>query len=62
MQNPAPPGKKPGEAVAATGAIYGMKDVGRKWYFHLRKTLGDYDIRESAIEKGLCRLFHKTIW
>ena len=30
MPDPAPPGKVPGEVVAATGAIYGTKDAGRK--------------------------------
>ena len=36
LPNPAPPGKSPGEVVVATGAIYGTKHAGRKWYFHLK--------------------------
>ena len=32
MPDPVPPTKFAGEVVAATGAIYGTKDAGRKWY------------------------------
>ena len=46
MPNPAPPGKHPGEVVAATGAIYGTKDAGRKWYYHLKCTLEKHGIIE----------------
>ena len=56
MPNPAPPGKTPGEVVAATGAIYGTKDAGRKWYFHLKNTLKKYGVVESSLEKGCYRL------
>ena len=54
-----PPGKAPGEVVAATGSIYGTKGAPRKWYFHLRDTLGKIGIKESALERGFYRLIHK---
>ena len=56
MPDPAPPGKVPGEVVVATGAIYGAKDTGGKWYFHLKAALAHHGIYESALERGLYRL------
>ena len=44
--------------VAATGAIYGVKDAGRKWYFHLKKVWAEHGIVESSLEKG----FYKLYW
>ena len=58
LPNPAPPGHQPGDIVVATGAIYGTKDAGRKWYLHLKKTLESFGIIECALEKGLYRM-HK---
>ena len=58
MQNPAPPGTIPCEVVAATGAIYGVKDAGRTWYFHPKKVLAEHGIVESSLEKG----FYKLYW
>ena len=49
-------GRRPGEIVIATGSIYGTKDAGRKWYFHLKKTLAKYGFVESLLEKGFYRL------
>ena len=57
MPDPAPPTKYPGEVVAATGAIYGTKDAGRK-YLHLKAILAKHDIHETALEKGTYRM-HK---
>ena len=57
MPDPAPPTKYAGEVVAATGAIYGTKDAGRKWYFHLKATLAKHGIYESSLEKGTYRMF-----
>ena len=57
LPNPAPPGHQPGDIVVATGAIYGTKDAGRKWYLHLKKTLESFGIIECALEKGLYRMY-----
>ena len=42
--------------MAATGAIYGTKDAGRNWYFHLKGVLKKYGVVESSHEKGCYRL------
>ena len=57
LPNPAPPGHQPGDIVVATGAIYGTKDAGRKWYLHLKKMLDSFGIVECALEKGLYRMY-----
>ena len=57
MPDPAPPRTIPGEVVAATGAIYGTKNAGRKWYFHLKNCLAKHDIMNSSLgKKGFYRL------
>ena len=57
MPNPAPPGHQPGDIVVATGAIYGTKDAGRKWYLHLKKVMASFGMIESVLEKGLYRMY-----
>ena len=55
-----PPGRPAGEIRVATGAIYGTKDAGRKWYLHLKKVLASAGIVESKLERGMYRYVDKN--
>ena len=54
-----PPGRKGGQIVRASGAIYGTRDAGRKWYLYLRGVLQSHGFVESRLEKGMYRLHHR---
>ena len=62
MPEVSPPGKYPGEVVAATGSIYGTKDAPRKWYFNLRKTLEILTLEKARLEEGFISCFTKESW